>query len=247
MDIKLVSALLLIAISASTQASKLIDPEVMKAALESDGDVKAIAQLPIETLNLVETKKGNTYFISGNGRFVFKGKLFDVWKNQSVDNVADAKSLDFLKLSDMGITDADMAIFKVGNPNIPRQGYLIVDPTSRNTKEILRTVMNDQGEFHLDILLVPRLKGAKHTVERLWCAENKNTALTDLILQTNTTVKAKENCDKKPIFRNMALFSLLDINSTPIIVREDGYRLTGVPKDLKFFLLNKDVTKNEKK
>jgi len=247
MKVRLASALLALTFSSVSFAGQAIDPKVMKKALESDGDVKTIVTLPINSLKLVETKKGKVYFISGNGRFVFKGTLFDIWKRKSIDNASDGEDLKYLKLSEMGIKDSDMALFKIGNPKLPRQGYLILDPTTKNAKTLLDRIMVDQGSYHLDILLVPIKKGAKETVNRLWCAEDKNAALTDLILQTNTTGKQKKECDIRPIYRNMALFSLLDINSVPIIVREDGYKLVGIPKDLKGFLLNKDKNQNEKK
>jgi thiol:disulfide interchange protein DsbC len=222
----------------SSYSANNLDPETMIKALSEDGDVKHIEKLPIGELNFIETTKGLTYLVSSNGRFVIKGELVDVWKNKAIGNAMEAYDLKYLTLSQMGIVDDEMGIIKIGNPAIPKQGYLFLDPQSTYTKEIIDTIIDDQKSYHLDIMLIPQLEGSNKIIQRLWCAVDKNAALMDLIYRTTTAIKQKENCNLRPIIKNRALFGLMDNPKTPLTVRIDGYRISGVALDLKSFLNN---------
>ena len=65
--------------------------------------------------------------------------------------------------------------------------------------------------------------------EQLWCAENKEMALADLIYQTSLAQGMRSQCDTSKLKRSITAMQLLGAGGTPFLVREDGLTFAGLP------------------
>jgi thiol:disulfide interchange protein DsbC len=60
--------------------------------------------------------------------------------------------------------------------------------------------------------------------EKVWCAENRNTALTDAKLGGHVP---EESCDSTPVESHYDLGNLVGVRGTPAVFSADGQQLGG--------------------
>lgn len=228
------------AMALGVNAGQPVDPKTVKQNLESRGVVKAVERLPITELMMVETQNGESYFVSSNGRFVLTGTLVDTWHRRTVDSLDDVRKSHRVPLANIGIKTEELGAFVIGNPKLPKQGVIFVDPLCGYCKKLLSDIAANLGAYHFDVVPVA-IMGPKSeaALKRIWCAEDKNQALLDLIYQTNGAQVSRQECDMKPLAYNAIAFEMLAFGGTPALVRTDGLVSKGVPEDLNKWLATK--------
>lgn len=206
--------------------------EEVKGELSEKGKVIGIQELPSIKFYFVEAERGN-YIVSSDGRFVFQGTLKDVWHRKTIDSLSDALKTMRTPLSNVGLNvEEQLATFQFGNPEIPRDGVAFVDPTSSYTTKLLELIENNKEKYNFTIVLAP-LVGGQNAIVRarsLWCASDKEQAKKDLLNNTSESFgDLLEPCEEDPIIMTSVLKDILNIESLPHIVREDGLSISGFP------------------
>lgn len=207
----------------------------MKNNLEAKGQVKGIQEIPVGKLYFVEAEQGN-YLITSDGRFVFEGKLTDVWYRRTIASLEDAKRVERTPVSDLGFQpEEQLATFKIGNKDKARLGVAFLDPTTDYGKQFLKKISEDKNiEGYWTVALLP-LIGGNQAVDRslrLWCAEDRALAEKDLIEGTDKSFKKiRKGCNDERIVMAMMLTDVFRIKSLPHIIREDGLISQGLPKE----------------
>lgn len=221
-----------IAQSESAQPDAKVFNEEVKINLEKKGEVLGIKELPMKKLYFVEAERG-TYVVSSDGRFVFDGRLVDVWHRKTIKNLADANSIQRTPINNIGLdVEKQLATFQYGNPNLPRSGVAFVDPTSKYTTQFLEYIEDNKDKYNWTVVLAPLVGGtaAVDRARRLFCAENRAQAKKDF---TNGTSESfgdiKSDCPEEPIQMVKLLVDILSIEELPHIVREDGLVSEGLP------------------
>ena len=72
----------------------------------------------------------------------------------------------------------------------------------------------------------------------MWCSQSQKD-MAKTILEGNVTDIPnfdQGKCEKKPIFMNLALASILGIKSLPYFIREDGIHKVGMPTNSQNFV-----------
>lgn len=207
----------------------------IKKNLEAKGQVKGIQEIPIGKLFFVEAEQGN-YLITSDGRFVFEGKLTDVWYRRTITSLEDAKQVERTPVSDIGFNPEDqLATFKIGNKDKSRLGVAFLDPTTDYGKQFLKKIADDKDiEGYWTVALLPLIGGnaAIDRSLRLWCAEDRVLAEKDLIEGTDKSFKnIRKGCNDERIVMAMMLTDVFRIKSLPHLIREDGLISQGYPKD----------------
>ena len=207
--------------------------EQIKNNLEAKGEIKGIQELPITKLFFVEAQQG-TYIISSDGRFVFDGKLKDVWHRRTISTLADARETERVPVSNIGFApEEQLATFQFGNPDKPRSGVAFVDPTSAYTAQFLQIIHNHK-EMNWTVVLLP-LVGGNSAVDRsvrLWCSTDREGAKQDLMTGGSEHLGVfQEGCNDERIVMGMMLSDVFRIRSLPHLIREDGLTSAGLPKD----------------
>ncbi|MCI2285906.1 hypothetical protein L3081_24075 [Colwellia sp. MSW7] len=90
--------------------------ESIRNNLTRKGAILGIQELPMKKLFFVEAEQG-TYIVSSDGRFVFQGKLTDVWHRKTITDLASAVQVQRTPVSNIGFEpEEQLATFQVGNP-----------------------------------------------------------------------------------------------------------------------------------
>lgn len=207
----------------------------IKGNLEAKGQVKGIQEIPVSKLYYVEAEQGS-YLITSDGRFVFEGKLTDVWYRRTIDSLDDARAVERTPVSHIGFKpEEQLASFIIGDKEKPRLGVAFVDPsTDYSLKFMQKIAKDDKLEGHWTIVLMPLIGGntAVDRSLRLWCSEDEKLALQDLIDGTSKSfTKMREGCNDERIIMGMMLTDVFRIKSLPHLVREDGLISEGYPQD----------------
>ncbi len=209
--------------------------EKIKNNLNAMGEIKGIQELPVDKLMFVEAEKG-IYFVTGDGRFVIQGTMQDVWHRKHIDSLDDARDTLRTPLSNMNFDPLEqLPAWRVGNPDIPRQGLVFVDPTSAITQQFLQQVIAEKEKYHFVVALLPLVGGEKamDRAKRLHCAKDRELALIDLANYTNeSTGELRPDCNAEKIMFGAAMTQVFRIEALPHFVREDGLVSKGLPEDL---------------
>ena len=207
-----------------------------KEGLHAKGAVKGVQLLPIDKILFVEAEQGN-YLITPDGRFVFEGKLKDVWHRKTINSLEAARAIERTPLSNIGFKpEEQLATFTIGNPNIKRQGAIFVDPTSPITVTALQDLMKNEKNINWTVILMPLVGGdqAMDRARRLWCSKDVEGAKKDLISGTAEALSSmKQPCSEEPIVMAMMLADVFRISHLPHLIREDGLTSEGYPNDFK--------------
>lgn len=195
------------------------------------GMILGVKELPVKNLYFVEAEHG-TYLVSGDGRFVFDGRLVDVWHKKTINNLADANSIQRTPLKNIDLDLEVLATFQYGNPNLPRSGVAFVDPTSKYTTQFLEHVEDNKDKYNWTVVLTP-LTGGTPAVDRarhLFCALDRAAAKEDFTRGTSKSFNnIKPECPDEAIKMVNMLVDKLSIEELPHIIREDGLVSKGLP------------------
>lgn len=207
----------------------------IKGQLEAKGQIKGIQEIPISKLFFVEAEQGS-YLITSDGRFVFEGKMTDVWYRRTIRTLEDARAVERTPVSHIGFNpEEQLASFRIGDKDKPRLGVAFVDPTSDYTHQFLQHISTLKDiDGHWTIVLLP-LVGGTDAVDRslrLWCSTDRAGAKKDLISGTSLSFADMQlGCNDERIIMGMMLTDLFRIKSLPHLIREDGLISDGYPKD----------------
>lgn len=207
----------------------------IKGSLEAKGQIKGIQEIPISKLFYVEAEQGN-YLITSDGRFVFEGKMTDVWYRRTISSLEDARAVERTPVDNIGFKpEEQLATFKIGDVDKPRLGVAFIDPTTDYSLQFLKKI-NEAKELkgHWTIVLMPLIGGTEAVDRslRLWCSTDSKGAKEDLIAGTSNSFKTmKEGCNDERIIMAMMLTDVFRIKSLPHLIREDGLISEGYPKD----------------
>ena len=206
--------------------------EEVKINLEKKGEIVGIKELPMKKLFFVEAEKGS-YVVSADGRFVFDGRLVDVWHRKTIRNLIDAQKILRTPVSNIGFEpEEQLATFQFGDPKLPRSGVAFVDPTSEYTSRFLKYITDNSEKYNFTVVLTP-LVGGENAVNRamkLWCAKDKEDAKEDFLNGTaNALGEMRDDCAQEPVQMANFMVNLFNITELPHIVREDGLTSEGLP------------------
>lgn len=211
----------------------------VKEDLAGKGEIVGIQPMPIDKLYFVEATNG-AYLVTADGRFVFEGTLRDVWHNKKINSLVDAQATVRTPLKNMRFDPLnDLPAWQVGNPDIPRQGLVFVDPTSDITQKFLMHVIANPEKYNFVVSLMPLIGGepAMERAIKLHCAEDRQLALIDLANYTKESfAHTRSDCDTTTVMFGMVVKDIFRVNSLPHFVREDGLVSHGLPTDLDAWL-----------
>lgn len=229
--------------SSVSQQSQPIDPDKEPTSDEVSGASIRSFPLPLDGMSLVEAKDKKTYIVSTNGRYLFEGKIRNAYTNKLIETVDDAIAERYMTLTDMSLSLADIATIAYGNPNLPLQGRLMVDPYCAECKRVLSELEKIKDRVHLEIMITP-IAGKESIVTGLnmWCAYEKNYSLGRQILgdlmkgPPYQQYPQNPDCKGQRLMLNAMITRTLDLKGVPAFWRADGFAKAGVPKDILAFL-----------
>ncbi|MBD1389411.1 hypothetical protein IC617_08230 [Neiella sp. HB171785] len=202
----------------------------MQEEMEGKGPIKSLTKLPLNSLNLVETKTGESYFISSDGRFVVMGRVFDNWSRSFIETEIDAKRTMRIPLDAIGVDPAELASFYIGDRSIELQATVFVDPTNERSQAFIKEIINNPNNRYIRIVIAPvNGHAAGERAKAFWCAEDRAQAIVDLAYGTSRNYPSNPHCDLSPLARSMMVVQMLNMPYLPYFFRDDGLTHIGIP------------------
>jgi thiol:disulfide interchange protein DsbC len=172
---------------------------------------------------LVQEPKFDVLFISENGRYIIQGSITDLDDMTSISN----KRINTLKKQIIArIPEADKIVFNANDEQYIIHVFTDVDCPYCARLHANMAQMNDLGITvkYLASPLAQLHPSAQSTMEKIWCAEDRNQAIHNY--KTRRITPDSEKCDN-PVAEQLALSVKLGVTGTPSIFFENGSNLPG--------------------
>lgn len=211
-----------------------VAPPAQSTDTASKTTIEASQILPIDGLSVVKiTGDDAMYFVSPDGRYVIKGRLFDRWGGSEMKTyeevVASAGRVNAAALDDKW---ASLKPFVLGNG--PKRIVAFVDPYCPYCAHLLAAAPKYAEDYTFVIVPIAIL-GTKSViaVRDLNCDPDQVRAMRALTQHRLADVPtAGPGCDLSPLAKRVLAQDELKISAVPFLIRQDGTTVSGLPPDL---------------
>lgn len=206
------------------------------------GAITKMQQLPISGVNIVESDKG-TFFVSANGRFVFKGPIYDMWNGQPVSTVADVENIvNRVDLKKIGVDLEQLATFTLGKGD--KEVVIFVSPECPHCHKVMEQAAQLADQYTFRLVLLPIGPKALPLAKKVWCAGPEK-GLPALLAQKYDGLPEGQ-CDLAPMQKVLVVARVLGIPAVPYLVRHDGKTHKGALDDLAGWLAGQPIKEAKK-
>jgi thiol:disulfide interchange protein DsbC len=196
--------------------------------------IEASQILPVDGLTVVKVAGDEAmYFVSPDGRYVIKGRLFDRWAGTEVktfeEAVASASRVNVAGLDDKW---AMLKPFVIGHG--PKRIVAFVDPYCPYCAQLLAATPKYVNDYTFVVVPIAIL-GTKSVlaVRDMNCDPDQVRAMRALTQHRfGELPAAAKECDLSPLAKRVLAQDELKISAVPFLVRPDGTTVSGLPPDL---------------
>jgi thiol:disulfide interchange protein DsbC len=189
-------------------------------------------------LTMIEAN-GKSMLISGEGRIVVIGKVFDLWNGVELKNLDDVEKYAYMiNLKKLGIQLDELGALSMGKG--PKEIVVFIDPSCSTCRETLKKLA-EMDQYTFKILLLPTNKqDSVNKVKKGICGQNKGAVLQSLVEDSWEKIPAPNiNCILMPMYKTSVASRMLGITEAPFFIRDDGIGHPGEPKDIDAWLSGK--------
>ncbi len=164
-------------------------------------------------------------YVTEDGRFVLQGEIYDIDSNQNLTEMTRAKA----RVGYLSSVERDeMIVFSPKDGDVKHRITIFTDIDCGYCRQFHRDIeqVNALG-IEVQYLFFPRTGPDTESwakAEKVWCANDRNTALTRAKLG-GTVPDA--TCDEQVVREHFELGRLVGVRGTPAIFAEDGELLGG--------------------
>jgi len=193
------------------------------------GGIKAVKNLPIHGVKMIESDKG-VFFVSENGRFAWKGPLYDLWNGKEVAAMEDVdRVVNRVNINKIGVKPEQLAALTLGKGDL--EEVIFVSTSCEHCRKLLQQAAKLGDKYRFRVVLVPMGPKSMKQTRQLLCAQDQNAAVQALVSGNYESVGPGE-CDTPTLQRTLVAARVLGLRSVPYLIRHDGQVQTGVVKDL---------------
>ncbi|HEP8970389.1 TPA: DsbC family protein [Pseudomonas aeruginosa] len=191
-----------------------------------------IAPLPINGM-VAAMKNGNLAFISDNGRFVFRGTVYDTWSKKNIESLEDAdQAYKTIDVKETKFRVDDLAPLTIGSGD--KTVIIFTDPFCPSCHILLEDVKKTPG-YTFKIVYVPLLgEDSQKVVKAMHCLKDKEKAESVMLGNAKPlSIVGKDdfaNCDTSPIAKRIVSAHMFGIKGVPFMIRDDGLVRLGYDK-----------------
>jgi thiol:disulfide interchange protein DsbC len=196
----------------------------LKAVLP-DIPIEAVNESPVKGIYSVELQGGEILYVTADGGYFFAGDLYKVAESRVINVAEIGRSVKRKALID-DVPQSQMVVFSPsGETKTHITVFTDVDCAyCRRLHNEIKT-LNDMG-IEVRYLAFPRSgigQGSYDTMVSTWCAEDRNTALTNA--KSGKKIPSL-NCEN-PIDGQYQLGQQVGVSGTPAIITADGTLISG--------------------
>jgi len=175
-------------------------------------------QLPITGMYKVTEADGTVRYLSSNRRFVFVGKMYDLWQGDTMEaGVAVSQKFDWNRNG--------VSIEKISFPLGDGTGTktIFIAPECDDCKELLRYAYA-MGETDLNVVLLASSEAGQKTNSAIWCAKDRAKLLRSVYLDGKTPKPSdiSSACDRFGLMLAEQAALLFGVGQLPLFVDENG-------------------------
>lgn len=212
---------------------KILSLAVIFASVTGAGQVvaeTATTPLPINGM-VAAVKNDKLAFVSDNGRFVFRGTLYDTWSQKEITSLADAdRAFSYIDLAKLRFQVDDLAPFTYGTG--PKEVVIFTDPQCPSCHQLLQDLKKVEGYTFKILELSAMGPESGRIVRSLHCAKDKAEALAVALGETKPRVvdQVGEDCDTSAIGKRIISAQMFGVKGVPFMIRNDGLIRHGYEK-----------------
>lgn len=203
---------------------------IASAADQADSQHNQTAPMPINGM-IAAVKNGKLAFVSDNGRFVFRGSMYDTWTQQEVTTLAEAEQASkYIDLKKLKFNIEDLVPFTVGTGS--RTVVVFTDPLCPSCAQLISDLQKVEG-YSFKIVEVPALgDNSAKIVRSLLCAKDKEEAFSVVTGKSKPQVVPQRgnDCDTSPIGKRIISAQMFGVKGVPFMIRDDGLIKHGYEK-----------------
>lgn len=192
--------------------------------------IHSLESTPIRDLYLVRTQGDDFLYISGDGKYLLLGDLYEL-RSDSFANLTDQRRQEIWKES---LASAETIDFAPEEGDIDYVVHVFTDISCGYCRQLHRN-MDLYNELGIEIryLAYPRAGKGSESYQQMvsaWCSDDPKAAMT--VLKNGGTIDAKE-CENT-IDEQMILAQKMGLRGTPMLVLPSGQTIPGAvgPEDL---------------
>ena len=211
--------------------------EKIPESLSKDGlDPSRIIEMPVNGLLAYEAQNGSVIFMSMNGRYVFQGKMTDVWSAKKlISSEQILESAHSLPFETMGVDFDEYGALTLGYG--PKIVHVITDPLCPACTKLNRAMQDLKDQYTFKILVLPALGGQSVDLSaRIACEPNRKKALQAFLDKESDQLSLPKNCNFDAFKTASVVSDLIGVDAVPFIIAPDSSVNRGMPKDLEAWL-----------
>ncbi|MGP9797058.1 DsbC family protein [Halomonas sp. 86] len=201
----------------------------------SDMDIRQIIPLPITALSAVNNA-GQILYSSGNGRFVFIGQMYDLWRGASLDTMEDIQqAATRIYLDKLQLHASDLNSVTMGHG--PTEITIFTDPLCDHCHALAQELKAYLDDYTFYFVVVPALSDESEGLsKRIHCAKEPSQTRDAYLTGTIEQLAQREPCDMEGYEKTLMAGDILGVNAVPFLIHEDGRINRGRPQHLEQWL-----------
>lgn len=193
---------------------------------------------------IVGEKGGKLHFLSSNGRYVFTGRLVDIWEQKEIRSADDVRATkNKINLKNMGFTPDNLNAFVIGAGN-KKEVNIFVDPLCDFCDGLIREAKQIGGsstDYQFNFIVVPALGEASHKLAKaFYCSEEPLGKKVDALLgRSIEKLTQPASCDSTKYDLTLYAATAVDVTGVPFLIHPSGTPYAGTPSNLMYWLEGK--------
>ena len=182
-----------------------------------------IERLPIEALYKVTEPDGSVKYLSEDRRFVFVGKMYDLWKGEAM--TAGVEITQKINWNRNGVT-LEKISFPLGNETGSRS--LVIAPECEDCRALLELAISS-GARDMNIVLLASSEAGRRDNALVWCSTNRVEGLKTVYLDREQPPRKEINphCDRLGLMLAEQAAMVFGIGQLPMFIDAEGNGYVG--------------------
>lgn len=193
---------------------------------------------------VVGERGGKMHFLTANGRYVFSGRMIDVWEQKEMRSVADVLATkDKINMKNMGFTPQSLNSFVLGAGN-PKETTIFIDPLCDFCDKLIneaKKIVSSSSEYQFNFVVVPALGERSNQLAKAFYCSTEPLAKKVEALQNRTLDKLSqpESCETEKYDLTLMAATSIGVTGVPYLIHPDGTPTAGTPSNLLYWLQGK--------
>lgn len=191
-------------------------------------NIEDMVKMPVKGLQAIQSK-GQIYYVSDNGRFVFSGQMIDIWQKKELNTLAQVRdATEKLNFVSLGLDVKTLNTMTLGTGKYQVTAY--VDPLCTICHKLISDAKALTKDYTFNFVVVPAINDTSNVLaKKIFCAKDKTKTLDAF---TNNTIKNLEqvpNCNISGYDKTLVSAQIMGVEGVPFVIAPNGRFAKGYP------------------